>query len=171
MKTIIIYASKHGSAEKCSELLKGKLHGEVTIVNIKKEATPDITSFDNIIVGGSIYMGKIQKTVSEFCLKNLNELKNKRIGLFICCMNIKEAEMQLNNSFPKELVSIAATKECFGGEFNLKEMNFMEKAITKMVSKMLAKNDPSLATKDIKKDVSMISEENINKFAEIMNNI
>lgn len=169
MKTLIIYASKHGTAEKCSQLLKSKLQGEVTIVNIKKENVPDINSFQNIIIGGSIYIGKIQKSLSEFCVKNLDELKRKNIGLFICCMNTKDAEMQLDNAFPKELLSIASTKECFGGEFNLKEMNFMEKTIIKMVSKSLAKKDETSAATDNKKDTSTLSEENINRFAEKMN--
>ena len=169
MKTLIIYASKHGTAEKCSEVLKGKLLGEVTIVNIKKENVPDINSFQNIIIGGSIYIGKIQKNLNEFCLINLDELKKKNIGLFICCMNIKEAEMQLNNAFPKELLSIATTKECFGGEFNLKEMNFMEKTIIKMVAKSLAKKDGTPVATDNKKDTSTLSEENINRFVEKMN--
>lgn len=35
MKTMIVYATKHGFAEKCSKLLKDKLSGEVITVNIK----------------------------------------------------------------------------------------------------------------------------------------
>lgn len=156
MKTLIIYGTKHGSAEKCSKLLKDKLQGEVTIVNIKKDNVPDIISFDNIIIGGSIYMGQIQKEIKGFCLKNLNVLKDKKVGLFICGLNDKDVSTQLNNSFPEVLLTNGAAKEYFGGEIIFKNMNFFER----FIMKKMAKTD---------KDVSKLLEENIDKFAQLIN--
>lgn len=156
MKTLIVYGTKHGTTEKCSKLLKDKLSGEVVIINIKKENMPDITTFNNIIIGGSIYMGQIQKEVKNFCIENSNVLKEKRVGIFICGLNEKDIEAQLNNAFPKELLTNAVAKECFGGECILKNMNFFERFIMKKVSK-------------IDKDTSKISEENINKFTQLIN--
>ena len=158
MKTIIVYGTKHGSAEKCSKLLKDKLQGEVVTVNIKKGNVPDITTFDNVIIGGSIYMGQIRKEVKKFCAENLNVLKSKRVGLFICGMGDKEDITQLNKSFPEELLTKAIAKEHFGGEIIFKNMNFFEGFIMKKVNKS-------------DKDVSKISEENINKFADLINKI
>ncbi|CBZ02912.1 flavodoxin [Clostridium botulinum] len=156
MKTLIVYGTKHGTTEKCSKFLKDKLSGEVIIINIKKENMPDITTFNNIIIGGSIYMGQIQKEVKNFCIENINVLKEKRVGIFICGLNEKDIEAQLNNAFPKELLTNAVAKECFGGECILKNMNFFERFIMKKVSK-------------IDKDTSKISEENINKFTQLIN--
>jgi menaquinone-dependent protoporphyrinogen oxidase len=159
MKTLIIYASKYGSAEKCSNLLRDKLNDEVEIVNIKKESIPEITLFDNIIVGGSIYMGRIQKEVKQFCLKNISVLKNKNLGFFICCMNENEgAEKQINTSFPEELLKNAVARGYFGGEFKFKKMNFLEGFIIKKISKT-------------SEDSSKLLQENINEFAQLMNNI
>ena len=167
MKTLIIYGSKHGFTEKCSEILKEKLNGEVLVVNIKKDIIPDMTSFDNIVIGGSIYVGKIQKDISEFCIKNANILKNKKIGVFVCCMNEGEkAISQLNSCLPKEVLSMAIAKDYFGGGFTFSKMNFFETFIIKMVSK---KEKKSLKV-DINKDVINIYEENIKKFALLMNN-
>jgi menaquinone-dependent protoporphyrinogen oxidase len=158
MKTLIIYGTKHGSAEKCSKLVRDKLQGEVVIVNIKKDSVPDLNLFDNIIIGGSIYMGQIQKEIKNLCLNNINVLKDKKVGLFVCGMNEKEVDTQLYNAFPKELINNSAAKEHFGGEFIFKNMNFFERFIVKKISK-------------IDKDVSKLSEENINKFAQLINNI
>jgi menaquinone-dependent protoporphyrinogen oxidase len=159
MKTLIIYASKYGATEKCSNLLKDKLHNEVEIVNIKKESIPEINMFDKIIIGGSIYMGKIQKEVNQFCLKNASVLKNKKLGFFICCMSENEvAEKQINNSFPEELLKNAVARGCFGGEFNFKKMNFIEGVIIKKISKT-------------SEDSSKLLKENINEFAQLMNNV
>ncbi|MGH4117676.1 flavodoxin domain-containing protein [Clostridium sp.] len=159
MKTLIIYASKHGCTENCSNLLKDKLNGEVKIVNIKKDSIPEIAEFDNIIVGGSIYMGRIQKEINNFCLVNSSTLINKKLGFFTCGMSENEiAEKQINTSFPKELLTNAVAKEHFGGEFIFKKMNFFEKFIVKKISKS-------------DKDISKISKDNINKFALLINNV
>lgn len=170
MNTLIIYASKHGTAEKCAAKLSEKLTGKVELHNIKGSMIEDFTQYDKVIIGGSMYAGKIQKEISEFCSKNLSMLKDKKIGLFICCMVKNSTESQINSSFPQELLNSTVVKESFGGEFRFKEMSLMEKAITKVVSKMLAKTDDRLGKLDMKKDISMISEENIDKFAQLMNN-
>jgi menaquinone-dependent protoporphyrinogen oxidase len=166
MKTLIIYGTKHGCAEKCSKLLKDQLNGEITIVDLKKQAVTDLSSFDRVVIGGSIYVGKIQKQVSEFCIKNLAELKKKKVGLFICCMNKNNAEVQLSAAFPDELLNSAVIKECFGGAFAFKKMNMLEKLMVKMVSKA----DEGIPSIDGEKDISSLSEEKINKFARLMNN-
>lgn len=156
MKTLIVYGTKHGSTEKCSQLLKNKLQGDIVAINIKKDTMPDISLFDNIIVGSSIYIGQVQKEIKNFCLKNLSILKSKKIGLFVCGMNDKDLQTLFNNYFPEELLTTATVKEHFGGEFNFKNMNFFERFIIKKV----AKTD---------KDTSTLSEENINKFAQLIN--
>ncbi len=101
--------------------------------------------------------GQIQKQVKNFCVENINILKGKRVGLFICGLNEENVEEQLNNIFPKELTNNAIAKECFGGECILKNMNFFERFIMKKISR-------------INKDTSKISEKNINKFAQLINN-
>ncbi|MGH4121996.1 MAG: flavodoxin domain-containing protein [Clostridium sp.] len=167
MKTLIVYASKHGATESCSKALKNKLHGEVVIANIKKDIIPDLNSFDNIVIGGSIYAGRIQKEIREFCFKNANTLENKKIGVFVCCMSEGEkAISQLNDSMPNELMSRAIAKEHFGGGFTFSKMNFFEKFIIKMVSK----KEKNAVKVNINKDVLNIHEDNINRFAQLMNN-
>lgn len=170
MNTLVIYASKHGTAEKCAVELSQRITGKVDICNIKSGKAPELSQYDRVIVGGSIYVGKVQKEVSDFCINNLSILKQKKVGLFLCCMNKKEFETQLKNAYPQELIDAAAIAENFGGEFKFKEMNLLEKAATKMVSKVLAKEDPSTPEIDMKKDMSFLNRENINKFIQLMNN-
>jgi menaquinone-dependent protoporphyrinogen oxidase len=170
MNTLIVYASKHGTAEKCALELSQKLLGKVDLCNLKSGKIPEISQYTRIIIGGSIYVGKIQKEVREFCLKDLSQLKQKKVGLFLCCMNKNAFEAQLNSSFPQELITNAISKENFGGEFKFKEMSFMEKTLTKMVSKVLVKEDPTFSEVDMKKDMSFLVQDNIKKFILLMNN-
>lgn len=60
MKNLIVYATKHGTAKKCAEMLKTRLNGETVLANVK-ETPPDLEDFDTVVLGGSIYIGKMQK--------------------------------------------------------------------------------------------------------------
>ena len=159
MKTLIAYASKYGCTEYCAKILADKLSGTVVLHNLKESAPNNIEDYHNIIIGGSVYMGQIQKEITEFCTKNLELIKNKRTGLFICCMREGEvAENQLNTLFHKELLEVAYAKSYFGGGFTINKMSFMDKVIAKVITKT-------------NKDTSKILHENINKFSQLMNQI
>ena len=86
MKTLIIYQSRHGSAEKAAGILAEKLEGEVSVVNLKKEKKPDISGFESIIIGGSIHASHVQDGISKFCQKNKDMLLKRKLGLYLCCM-------------------------------------------------------------------------------------
>ena len=157
MNTLIAYGTKYGCTEKCAKALAEKIRGEVDLCNLKTQEVKELSKYDNVIIGGSIYIGKIQRQVEEFSSKNLNLLKEKRVGLFICGMREEElAETELNDSFPQELLDKAIAKEFFGGEFVFSRMNFLERFIVKKIAK-------------INSDTSNILEENINRFAELIN--
>lgn len=168
LNTLIAYATKYGSAKKCSEILSQNLAGDVDLCNLKNAKDIDLSKYDKVIIGSSVYIGQIRKEVKEFCTNKLSELTNKKIGLFICCMHEgEEAIEQMQNVFPKELFDSAIAKEHFGGEFSFDKMNFIEKFIVKTVSKKDGKKEAV----DGKKSISNLSEERIKKFAQAMNDI
>jgi menaquinone-dependent protoporphyrinogen oxidase len=153
MKTIIIYATKHGSVENAVNLLKGKLEGEVKLVNIMNQEAPTLAEYENVILGGSIYVGKIQKRFSKYIEKHLSELLTKRVGLFICAAQQEDIrEKELIDSYPEELFQHALCKEIFGYEIHYEDMNFIEKRV---VSSIMGH----------KSDYSELSESKIDSFA------
>lgn len=128
---LIAYATKYGTTERAASIIKENLMEAVTC-NLKKEACPDPERFDWIIIGGSIYAGRVQKEVKRFCLKNLNLLRQKKVGLFICCMyDGQKAEEQFREAFPEELRQSAQARAIFGGELSFEKMNFLEKFVIK----------------------------------------
>ncbi|MBN1364978.1 MAG: flavodoxin domain-containing protein [Syntrophaceae bacterium] len=152
MSTIIIYTTRHGCTEKCALKIKDMLPDQTDMVNLKKTRSLDLSNYDMIIIGGSIHMGKVQKKVKNFTLRNSDILKNKKLGLFLCCMETGEnADTQFNNAFPEDLRKHAAATGLFGGEFNLDKMNFIEKSMIKKIA-------------NIETSISRISEENIKVF-------
>lgn len=135
MKSIIIYSTKYGSVEKAAKTLKSKMSGEVLLVNVIKETVPSLDEYDNVILGGSIYMGKTQKELTNYISKNLPLLMNKRIGLFICAglPDPQARAKELASAFPPELYDHAVCKEILGHEINYEKINFFDKMVMKAV--------------------------------------
>lgn len=159
MKTLIAFCTSHGCTEKTANELKNLLETDVQLCNLKKEKHPPLYEFDTIIIGGSIHAGKIQKRIKNFCNKNLPELKEKELGLFICCMEEGEkAEQQLKDAYPEELHQIAKASAIFGGEFDFNRMNFVEKYIVKKIGK-------------VEQSTSKIDHTTIRNFSVKMNNM
>lgn len=102
MRTLIIYASKYGCTKDCAEILESSIKGEVVLINIKNKI-PDMLTFDSIIIGGSIYMGKIQRSITNFCKRNKAKLLQKKIGLFICCYTPIDNETFINDFFDRSV--------------------------------------------------------------------
>jgi menaquinone-dependent protoporphyrinogen oxidase len=169
MSTLIVYGTKHGTTGRCASILAKKLTGEVTLHDLKDGEVTNLDKYDRIIVGGSIYAGRVLKAVSTFCARNKDVLKGRKLGLYICCLFRDNAETQLRGAFPEELLDFASASENFGGEAMFSDMNFAERLITKMVSKSLTGRGDGSTPVDTKKDMSMLIEENIVNFAREMN--
>ncbi len=159
MNTLIAYGTKHGCTEKCATELSKELDGNVEIINLKNNNKIDLNKYDSVIIGGSVYIGKIQKEVTEFINSNLNELLKKQIGLFICGMQEEGATLdnEITDNFHPDLLASAKSVQYFGGEFIFNKMNFMEKIIIKKIIKITSNK-------------SNIKHDNIKKLAMEMNN-
>lgn len=157
MKTLIIYATKYGCTKKAAELLKSKLGGEVKIINIMNEEIKAFDYYDTVILGGSIYVGKIQKQLINFITQNLPLLLNKKIGLFICAgeTNKEIMEKEFKTAFPIDLSNKAVVKGVFGYEIYYEKLNFIEKFMMKKI-------------KGVEGSEYKLSEEKIKNFAEVM---
>jgi len=155
MNTLIVYSTKHGTAEKAADILKSKITGDVHLVNIMFEPSTDLEKYDNIILGGSMYIGRVQKKLSAFVTSNLPTLLKKRIGLFICAGEKDESlkEKELISAFPPVLFEHAIVKDVFGFEIDITKLNFFEKLVMSKV-------------KGVKTSVHELSEEKISAFAE-----
>lgn len=137
MGILILYMTSHGCAEKAAKTLKEMLNDEVVLINLKRDSEPDLAAYDTMIIGGSIHAGRIQGRIKKFCERNASLLLDKKLGLFLCCMEEGEkAQKQFEDAFSAELRDHATAMGLFGGEFNFERMNFLEKKIVKKVAKV-----------------------------------
>ena len=135
MKTAIVFMSKHGTTEKVVNIITEHLvHQDYEVFNLRNIRTPDIREFDFVIIGGSIHTGTVQNRVKQFCINNTDTLLTKKVGLFLCCMEVGEkATEQFNNAFPAELRKHAFYTGLMGGECLTDKMNFFERNLVRMV--------------------------------------
>ena len=140
MNTLIVYATQYGFTADCAASLKQQLDGEVTLIDLAKQTMPNLTGYDAVAVGGSIYMGKVQAQVSAFCSEHESELLQKPLGLFLCCGLPQNLEQIMAASFPETLRKHAKASGCFGGELRTNRMKPMHKFIANMMQKAGAKD-------------------------------
>lgn len=162
MKTIIIYGSTYGYAKDCANELSKQIKGEVLLVNVSTDTIPSIDEFDNVVIGGSIYMGMISKKIKTYCTSNVDLLKEKRVGLFICSGLAEDVEKNTKNAFSEELLKKAISVEYFGGELRIEKMKFTHKILTGLMKKAAIKEGKSLGVQ---------MPENIAKLSANINNI
>jgi menaquinone-dependent protoporphyrinogen oxidase len=155
MNFLIAYASQYGCTEKCANMLSTNLKdndSSISVVDLGSKQKIVLSDYDTVIIGGPITAGRINAKVKRFCADNLPELVKKKIGLFICGAAADDAQKELADNFPQELLNAAVVKGYFGYEFNFEKMNFAMRAIIKKMSK-------------VDKNVSNILEDNIKEFA------
>ena len=123
MRALIVYGTKYGCTEKCVDILKSYLDIEVDVFNAKSNKIR-LEKYDVVIIGGSVYMGKIQKEVTHFCKRNIKKLLKKKLGIFVCCYTPNGTDGFFETLFPVELLHHASYVTCVGGEMNYEKMNF-----------------------------------------------
>lgn len=135
MKSIIIYATRYGSAAETARRIQKELGGDCTLVNIMTEKVPSIDAFDTVILGGSIYIGKVQKQLTAFAMTNLKQLLSKRVGLYLSAGTQKQEDRdkELQGAFVPELFAHAVTKDVLGYAFAFEKMRFLDRLIMKKI--------------------------------------
>ncbi|MEZ4812745.1 MAG: flavodoxin domain-containing protein [Caldisericia bacterium] len=131
MKTLVAYATKSGTSEKCANLI-AKEFDNVDIVNLSETAQPQFLEYDLIIAGGPIRMGNLHAHLIRFLKANIRKLEKMNIALFICCMEQGEKlQEHIEKGFPKQLREVALAISHLGAELNWEKMGMLERAMMK----------------------------------------
>ncbi len=167
MKTLIVHSGKHGCTAKCATKIGELLNHDYSIIPVEQCSDRALISYDSIIIGSSIYMGKIDKKCLAFCLSNLEEITRKKLGLFICGMNQHQAENIVDSCFPASLTQATRLKGFFGGEVDFNKLN----VINGLMVKAVLKKDERFKKIDLKNIVTSLDEKEIAEFAAKVNQL
>lgn len=136
MATLIIYTSRHGTTEKIAALLSQELVNQpADMVDLRKAKLPDLANYDQVVLGGSIHIGQIQRKLKHFCKKHEAELLKKKLGLYLCYMLEDKASEEFHNAYSEELRNHATALGMFGGEFLFEKMNALERVVMRNATK------------------------------------
>ncbi len=113
MKILIVYATKSGASRECAELLAAKLT-DCSLVDLSKQV-PDIASYDAVILGSGVRMGKIYKLMKGFIEKNRDALLSKKIAIYLCNSYPDTFQKTIEKNIPKELTDRCLCIESLGG--------------------------------------------------------
>lgn len=95
--TLLVYATRWGAttetAKEIIRIMKEKFNIEVDLVNLKDKKTknPDISSYENIILGVSVARFRWAKEGKKFLKNNQSALKGKKLFVFVSSGGAGEA--------------------------------------------------------------------------------
>ncbi len=155
MISIIIYKGKYGATRQYAEWLGAALHLPLKTPEELQEA--DIKIQDFIIVGSSVYIGKL--LIRDWIKQYAAVLKNKKIVLFVVCgsNNPKDREKIIKQNVPDGLVDPSLIF-FLPGRLIQSKLSWKDRLMLKIGAMMV--KDPE-AKKSMLQDRDNVKEENI----------
>ncbi|MDR2733642.1 MAG: flavodoxin domain-containing protein [Spirochaetota bacterium] len=133
MKTLILYATKHGAAQAIAERIQKNMRDSV--LHNLKTGSPALDQFDCVIIGSALYAGMIRKEAKIFMRRYIHTLRQKKLGLYLSGLDGGHELEFFSKNFPKELLDNARAAQFLGGIFDPEKCGMMERLITKAVAK------------------------------------
>ena len=140
VKTLILYATKHGAAREIAQRIARLIDGSV-LHDLKQGGVPPLAEYDCIIIGGSVYAGMLRKEAKTFLPQNADALRGKRLGLFLCGMDASREQAYFKANFPPDILQAAKAASFMGGIFDPKKAGVMGRLIMKAVAKQAVYTD------------------------------
>jgi len=159
MKIAIIYTTNNTSTKKSCKMVASKINAQTQLIPIEMAKSNCILKYHFIILAGSALRGKVQSELKRYISRNIKNLKEKPLALIINCEDKKD---RFNKTFTEELVGSSYINSNFGYELNPDEGNYIEKRKTNKLISNLKKDN---------KDLPRLNVNEMNKFADYINNI
>src|SRR4030095_16649293 len=155
MKTIILYKSKYGATRQYAEWLS--LETGVPAIPIGEFDVANLSGFDTVILGTSVYIGKL--LISNWLAKNWYALQNKRLELFLVSGTPQNEREKLipyvRSSVPKEIFN-QLSLTFLHGKLVMKELSWLDRLLVRMGSRIAEKKNPAdkiiMDYNDVKKE-------------------
>lgn len=157
MKGMIVYKGKYGATRQYAEWLGEEFKLPVLILdNLKVEG---LLESDFVVIGSSVYMGKM--LVSDWLKKNVKNLQNKIIFLFVVCGTLhSEREKQqhiIEDNVPASLLN-SSRIFFLPGRLIRKELSWSDRLLVKIGASF--EKDP-VRKKAMLEDIDGVKKENL----------
>jgi menaquinone-dependent protoporphyrinogen oxidase len=139
-KVLILFASRSGSTAETASIIADELklkQKEITVDVLPVKKASDITSYDLIILGSAIWMGRPLPEMLSFMKSYYPILKTKKIICFALCMNLRT---ETDKTIQESAAYLAPFSTCtpietkiFAGIVDYSKLGFFPRLIVKMV--------------------------------------
>ncbi|HTN06637.1 flavodoxin domain-containing protein [Agriterribacter sp.] len=163
MKSVIIYKGKYGATRQYAEWLGAALH--IPIKTPEELSEADIKMYDFIIMGSSVYIGKL--LIREWIKRYAGVLKNKKVILFVVCGSGKAQEKILKQNIPEGLFE-SLHIFFLPGRLIQSKLSWKDRFMLRMGA-MLVKDTES--KKFMLQDRDNVKEENINAIVSVSSDV
>jgi menaquinone-dependent protoporphyrinogen IX oxidase len=110
-KTLLAYMTKGGATEKAAQtiakVLRTKFNLEVDLVNLKKQRSPNIAPYNNVIIGSGVRTGKIYKEALKLLEQDFGE---KKVAFFICFCYLSSLKTSISKDGESRIRGLIADK-------------------------------------------------------------
>lgn len=147
MKGIIIYKGKYGATRQYAEWVASTLG--FSIINAGQEAKEQLSSADFIILGSSIYIGKLQ--LRDWLTKNAPLLANKKVYLFIVAGTPPDEREKLEGYYKANVppALLGKIKYYFlPGKLEFNKLSWKDRLLLKAGSILAKRSGEKISTKD-----------------------
>lgn len=102
----MLYCSRHGFTKRVLEALN-ELHGQgYHLVDIDEVKQLNLDEVEEILIGGSLYYGKLSKGMIYFIEDNIRILLDKKVVLFLIGLKVDRLQHAFELNFPKCFLDI-----------------------------------------------------------------
>jgi len=133
MKTLILFATKHGTAGEVAKRIAKNMN-DADIHDLKELPLPSLSDYDCVVVGSSVYGGKIRKEAKAFLSKNPGMLCERNLGLYICGIAEQHEKEAFRTNFPSDILAAAKASYFLGGIYDPSQFPRMERFIMKLLA-------------------------------------
>lgn len=133
MKTLILYATRHGSTAEAARRIALRLR-DCDVKNIASD-TYHLAEYDRVLIGSPIRMGMFDRRIRKLLLKEISVLREKTTGIFVCCCFTENAQTYFQNNVPPQLLETVKATAALGGELDRQKLHGLDKYVANMVLK------------------------------------
>jgi len=133
-KWAVLFGSRYGSTRDASLWISEGMGWVADVFDAREN--PDLSSFDGIIVGSGIYMGKIDQPLEDYLAKNAAAFSKKIKALFVVCGAGENPRAQgYVDVLAKSCQTKPALTKVFPGRLTLKLLNAEDYKVQEDVAK------------------------------------
>ncbi|MGZ8559618.1 MAG: flavodoxin domain-containing protein, partial [Chitinophagaceae bacterium] len=165
MKGIIVYKGKYGATMQYAQWLAEELN--LLTFNVDGVPPETLLNFDFMIIGSSVYIGKLQ--ISKWLGENLAAIRDKKIFFFQVAgtppEETEKVQAYIRSGVPAEILGQAEVF-FYPGKMIFKELSWKDRLMLKMGARLT--KDPA-ARKTMLTDYNRVKKENISGLVDAVN--